>query len=680
MASTFRITVNAQPEVDETFTVEARIGPTVIQTLIITFKAARSGLGECTIGSSIRATLNNLDLVIQSDYNTALLYGILYPVVGDYFVVSALNPEIDFYLIENTADPDVAIDIVNDSTTFFVIDSVVAAEATAGSSCFNVKFTVTCNEQADSITSPIAGAVGANPYIFETERVYGGFYIRMVKDGVVASKRVLCPNLFAEYFELDVFVDPLGVATLNIIPEPFIFTDSTPGVLAALTLEYNIDGGDWQASQTFPGLTEGDYTLNIRDGLGCSISIDFSVDEFNPNLVDFEPEAEISNINPIRYKKVETWSDANPRNVENTLSFEEDTELPNKYYMQPFTKDDSAIKTQVKTNYDSVEAVLIDCDNVETALPVSKVTSNMNIADLRQGTIVSIPYLGNNYVGIRYGSGITYDPDTTVENGTYNLGENLPTWVNVDDYLNIQGVGWSRVLALEYYEGFYTAVVNLLVTGISIPLGQYQIRSVYNSVNFERYEFPVDFSILPEGHYRVRVDVTDSDYDDVQFLSEYLNVRKEHPGTHKVEYYNTDANEILYATGISFTIRMPYVLNLRWKPNTQQDIYVTDTNTVPLDNRYRKQYDINLRPVPTAMADKYALVLLQDRLKVDGLSLVTEGNPDSEPRGSQYQVKATLTEADYVFDSNNSNVGEIVLVEGEPLELDDNASGLLYVN
>ena len=563
--------------------------------------------------------------------------------------------------------------------TFWIDDLEIVENDSNYSPCDYVKLSVTCTEQADAINSPISQAVASNPFIFVTPRTYGGIAVQMTKDGVNSSAVVMANQILPAHFELEVVVGVDNIGTLTITPIPGLFSGGFSGLYHLVTPEYSINGTDWQTSTQFTGLDVGDYTLYIRDGIGCSTTIDFSVDEFNANLVDYEPIAEISNINSIRFKKNEEWTDENPRNPENTLSFEEDTELPNRYFMQLFQKNDGPIKTQVKTNYSTVDAKLIECNGDETPLIVTKVTDNMDKEDLRDGTLIGIPYQGATYVGIKFGTGSTYDPDTTASNGSYNLGENLPNWMNVGDYVNIQGIGWLEIISIQYYNGFFTAIVNIQVSGLPITLDTYQIRSVYNVVDFERYEFAIDFSDL-EGHYKVQVDISDNTFGEVQFISEWLDVRDEHPGTFMIDYYNTDANEINYSTGIRHRIRIPYVLKLRWKPNGQQDIYVTDTNTVALENTYRSFWDFNVRPLPTKMAEKVVLALKQDRLFIDNVNYVMEGEPESKTIGSQYQVKANLVKADYKYDGNNSIVGEIVSADGIPLAIDSDAPGLLLVD
>lgn len=673
MASQVTIQIVNNPIVDDYFVISTDIGGTAGVSISEIFKTTRGAVGQSTIGSSVNQTALNLKNALDIDYNSTLLYSITR--AGDTVTIVSNNPYLAFTVDNNTNPSDVVITVTNDALTPFTIDSLIGEEA-ASNPCDNIKITVTTSAQADNIVSPISAPVGANPYSFTVARGISTLAVVMEKDGDTDTEFVRVPQLLAAYFELDVVVNAVPEGTLNVSTS---FPPYTAGAVLLWTPEYSLNGTDWQTSPIFTGLALGSYTLYIRDGIGCSITIDFDVDEFTPNVVDYEPIVEISNLNSLAFKRLTTWSDDNPRNPYNTLSYEEDIELPNRYYKQLFTTADTAIKTQVKTNYDTVEAFLVDCDGAETALTVTKVTDNMDKTDVRDGTLGLQLYNGIVYAAVWFGSGNTYDPDTLVANGTYNLGESLPSWLNVGDYISIEGLGWIEVIDILYRtaEQVYEVVLNAL--GAPLPAGTYKITSQYNAVDFERYEFTVDMSALL-GDYYVRVEVSDSVEATVIFRSEWFDVQVSHLKTHRLDYYNTESNEINFSTGISFRLRLPYVLAMKWKPATEQEIYVTDTNVVPIDAEYRPQWELNLRPLPWLMAEKVTMALLQDRLQIDGVSYVTEGKPESKNLGGEYQIKATLTKQDYVFDSNNSTAGEITLGSGEPLEIDDNASGLLFID
>jgi hypothetical protein len=404
----------------------------------------------------------------------------------------------------------------------------------------------------------------------------------------------------------------------------------------------------------------------------------FTVDAFTPNLIDYDAVFDISNINSIRFKDDETWSSSTLKTPYNTLSFEENVRIPNTSFLQLWTNDD-IIRTQVNSNYETITAKLIDSNEAETSLIVSKMTANMNLTDVRDGTIVSATYNENNYTAVKYGSGNTYDPITLLDNGDYNLGTSAPTWMNKGDYVNIQGSGWHKVLDKINSNGYEVLILNLLYTEFTLTPGTFKITSVYNAINTEDYEFSCDFTLL-SGYYKIEVTATDANFGTKTKLSEWQYIKSEHPRTYLIEYYNSENNEINYNTGITHKLRIPYVQNLEWNPNSELEIYVTDTNTVNLESKYRGFWSFTPNLLPTVMAEKLTLAFLQDRLFIETVNFLSEGEPESKKVGSQYQIIPNLVKSNYVYDSNSGlGSGTIVLPTGSPLSIDSDASGLLFV-
>jgi len=207
------------------------------------------------------------------------------------------------------------------------------------------------------------------------------------------------------------------------------------------------------------------------------------------------------------------------------------------------------------------------------------------------------------------------------------------------------------------------------------------VQSVYNVVDFERYEFSFA-ALLLSGYYHIKVETTDTNFTNKSFTSEWLWVQEKHQKHFLIDYYNSVNNEINYSTGIRHRIRIPYVFQLKWKPNNTQDLYVTDQNTILLESRVREFYSFNAAPLPTAMAQKVVLALSLDRLFIDGQSYLMEGEPEATPFGDTnlYQVKATLVKADYVFDTNSNIVNQDIVIDGVPLAIIPNQKGMLFIN
>lgn len=663
--STLVITVNSVPTVGTRINI---IDTPLLMSISEQFELNRTQIGQVSVSpsDSVANVIYNLRDAINLDSNLINVYRFFINLSDSTLTITSKNTLSQFAEVQNTTEGALTIAITNEiPEPVFTINSVSISEATT-SPCENVKATITTNEQADTIASPISQVVTTNPLVIDLPRDEK-IIISLVKGGVTKTQTINVPKLLSTYFELNILNTPSSASvTVN---NTFL---KTP----LFTLEYSIDNITWQSSNYFNGLTEGDYTIYIRDSIGCSTTKTFSVDTFTANLVDYDAIAEVSNLNPIRYKEVIQWDETSPKTPNNTLSFEEDVKLPNTSFTQPFITTDTPI-TQVKTNYSSVSAKIIDTEGNDTSITVFKMTENMNVTDVRDGLVLGTNYNGLNYVSVKFSGGNTYDKTTLLANGDYNLGTSVPTWLNAGDYVNIQGAGWHKVLEIVYNTDAYVIVLNLLVGDFTLTLGTYKITSIYNTVDFERYEFTPVLTGL-SGYYQIQIDLTDAEFVSKTYLSEWLNISTAHLGTKLIEYYNTENNEINFNTGFVGCIRIPLADDLKWKTSTEQDIYVTDTNTVNLDSKYRGFWDFSSRPLPTMMAEKLALILLQDRLFINKVNYLAEEAIESNTVGSQYQIKASLVKANYVYNNNSGlGIGEVVL-EGTPLMI-TNAGGFLLV-
>jgi len=593
-----------------------------------------------------------------------------------YFV----DPAGQWSIVNNLTGGNISLQVFNDTPiSSFNIDSITIATASIGTPCDDVEITVNTTPQADNITSPISQAVSSNPFVFETARG-NAIDITMDYDGVTNTYRARIPLLLTAYLSVEIETTPGGgLVTVN-----RLFPLSQSGSIYPLipTYEYKIDSEDWQTSNSWSGISTGAHTVYVRDNIGCEVNIPITIPSFSANLVDYDPVFEISNANAFRFKKNEVWDNECGilKNVENTLSFEEPTKLNNRSYLQPFQQCD-IVQNQIKTNYETVTAKLIDCDGVETALTVVKMTDNLNVKDVRDGKIFI--YSGDT-IGIYFQSGNTYDPDTLLANGSYNTLGLLMDWVNIGDYIYIQGYGWAKItniISPTISQPYYLAITTG-INSVGFSNGQtIQITTIYNVVDFDRHEFLVDFA-TKSGSYYIKVNGTDSNFPSVEYISEWIDVKQIHEGCHLIQWYATRNNEINYGTGITFSARFKFLRPLRWSPKTEQEIYVTDTRTINLDAKVREFYELNLMPLPTAMAQKVILILAHNRIFIDGQSYLLEGDPEVVPYGSTnlYTVKANMVKTDYVFDATQgTTASEILLASGTPLAIDENAKGLLFI-
>ena len=625
------------------------------------------------IGSNLSETILLTFNYIQGAYNNTNLYTITPDYIGNSITVQANNNFSFFSSGENNTGGRVLIGINNTPipSTFF-IDSVTTSEADSDP-CNNVKLTITTNPQASNITTPIVDVVTTNPYVVDVQRT-GNIIITMNdSDNNTDIETIFVPALFAADFSADVVNSPsLGTVTIT------NNYNSAPN----FTLEYSLDNQNWFLTNSFSGLEIGNHTAYVRDGIGCSISLDFEISTFSPTV---DPRIEyifISNSGSFRFVEQIDFNN-NIKIVNNTLSYQERADNNDRYYKQPYQNSDGLVTQQIKTSYENINTFLIDCQGTEINLPVSKKSQNIGIEDVRDGRIITSTYLNQQYVSIQFGSGNTYDPTTLEVNGSYALGNELPSWIDINEYLNIQNSGWLKVIDIVRIDGVNTAIMNSLVSNYSEAIPQQglsrRITSIYNQLDYEVYEFNVDMANL-SGDYYMRIDFTDSEFESKSYPSEWINVSETQERTHYFEWYNTINNEINYSTGIVNKARFRYIYDAQWLPNDDQETFVANTDTIQIESTVRNYYLYKLYPIPTGINQKFNLLCANDRILADGLTVVRETEPEVIHYNSTnlYQINQQLTEAGYKFDNRRSD-GSIDSECGIPLGIEDLGNGLLLI-
>lgn len=667
MTSQIVITYNSLPLSTDVLEVSDSLN---LQVIEIDYSTTYGGLPilQATIDDTIFYTYQYL----QNTYNNTNLYTITFDGGADTITIVANNIDSDFTEDSNNSSGRITTLISNVvAPVLFTIDDINTSEADANP-CIEVKLTIDTNVQATDITSPVTDTVITNPYIVDVQRT-GSFDVTMNNADNANTQTVYIPSLVSADFNADIVLASNGgtvTVTNNYTATPLF------------TLEYSLDDITYYLSNSFSALPVGSYDVYVRDGLGCSFSLPFEITEFTPPVIERENFYFVSNAQSFRFKVCEDLT-TNIKTVFNTLSYEENVESPELNYKQPFEIGDGTVTSQFKSSLETNTATLIDSSCVETPLTVIQKSTNLNIEDVRDGRVLSTTYLNQEYVSVQFGSGNTYDPNTLLENGTYALGNSLPDWIDIGEYLNIQNAGWIKVIDIVPIDGVSTAIMNGLSSSYIETIPQQglsrRITSIYNSLPYEVYEFDLDLSSLI-GSYQIRIDITDTTFDDVSFLSEIIDVQERHLKTHYVEWYNTVNNEINYSYGIRNKARFGYIYNIVWSPNSQQEVFLADTNTVQTDSTVREFYTVQLQPIPTAMSQKFILLTANNRVFIDNLNFLKENESEIlHPSSTNlYQITQQLIRANYVFD-NIASDGDIDINSGVPLAIEGLGNGLLYI-
>lgn len=555
-------------------------------------------------------------------------------------VVTIISPstEMNFESGESN-NANVIFNITNFSGTVLNITDVAFSEAT--NPCTHIKVDVTTSTLATSVTSPVViDPNAANPFSFEVLRSLNTTLTCSDDEGQTVSQPLVAPDaLNQNNVSISVVASPTGGTAT-----------ATVSNINGLELEYSLDNVTFQTSNSFSGLAVGNYTVYIKDQFGCSVNTDFAVDEYGIQT----PYFNISQSNSIRFANRLTWGDcSNYKNDNNTLSceaFAKNSRLAYKE-IQQFQSCD-IIRTQFKSNYGDISATAIEEDGTETALTIEQMTNNIGL----KYKCDAIKYnLLNGKTGIYFTTGNIYDFDTGIDTGEdYALHGALPTWGVIGNYIQTDQ-GWF-VIDEIYYDETKNAEVLVIAHTFTGFDTQIQAASIYNEFNYEVYEFAIDMVDFLNKNIQVRINNNDDNFENIEHLSEVLNIKIKQENTVEIRYKNTENTAIFYATGIEHKLRMP-IFNINGKVLDESENYKTDTTTMLLSSEIHEADEFTFEPVTKGIMRKLVQALSHDTVKIDGVGYVKDSIDvgDVLDDTNLYIVKATMIKAGEVF---NSQVGD----------------------
>ena len=645
MAKTFKITFNEDLVVGSTLTFNLRNNsfiPSVVVPLSHQWVTLRNAAYKVTnavpdIDNPGEATAIQYMQAIQLDYggtfsNISRTGNAVFLTV-DY---NYLDFEGGNAMINPSTVANVDFEIVSNVTTI-EIDAISFSEA-SNNPCQKVAIEVETNILATKIISPVAVDTNTdNPFIFEWQRGQSISLIVEDTNGNQFTQQIDVPNLLSPNdFNLQINSSPSG-ATL------IIQNNNATG----FDYEYSLDNTTWQISNTFSGLTAGNYTLYVRDQLGCSTSKTFVVYEYGIQ----NPYFYISKANSIRFANRIDFGDAgNYKNDENTLSCEVDVVLP-WHEVQLFQTAD-VITTQFKSNYETNTAKVIRENGSEVSVPVIQKSNYIGNRDSRDARKYD---LGGGKTGIYFTTGNIYNFDTGFPTGeTHYLNGGLPIWAKSGNYVKVD-TEWFLIedILFDESKNAEIIVISSNYSGVDVAV---IAGTIYNIFDYEIYEFTIDMVDYIGETIQVAIQAEDDNFTTINLLSEDISVEVKHEDVKCIEYWNDDNTDVFYATGIKHKIRVPY-FKRKGDVEESSEVHKTDTNSVLLSSELYEVDEFVFEPVTKEIWRKLMISLSCKNVVIDGVSYVKTGSFDNEgplEDTNLYVLTAKMLKSGSVFSSQAS--------------------------
>lgn len=650
--STITLTFNSLPSVNDILEFS---NDKQAQNILEVFKTLKTKSGETTLGSDIESCIIEYDNALNNDYNFGLngnIYTLSFNISLSTLTIEAVQDNVVFAEVTNTTSGAVTAVIDNQTVApTLTIDNITFSQSTNTNYCKMIKVNVDTNLLATSVSSPVVINPNAdNPFSFDYAR--GGDITITCTDGItVATQSVTLPDVLrSSNISVSIFNTPNGGnATINLSAK------------YGLTLSYQVEDSvgnlsGWQSSNVFSSLTNGVYTVYVKDTFGCTAELGFVVSVFSPDISVTEAYSYVAKEMSIRYKKNEVW-DYNSiyKTDDNTLSCEEDVENPYKHVHLFQTQDQ--ITTQFLSNYETLEANVINEDGSKDAQTIVKRSTNIGATDKRDATYYSID---DTTTGIYFTSGDKYNYYTGIQNDTYELNGALPNYGYINNYIYLDGLGWFQIVDIIYNDTYDADVLVINYAYVGIP-AEIIVSSIYNRENYDVYEFNIDMSAYEDKNIQVELLMSDNTFGESNYLSEVINVKERQGQTIEIIWYNPTDTFVFYSTGLKNKARIPYQL-FTSGDDSELQIHKTARTVMMINSNSYETKDLELYPITNAIKQQLTKAFLHKELYLDRVKYVSNSAPETEPINftNLYEFKANVQKTGIVFNSEWDGVGNSI--------------------
>jgi hypothetical protein len=482
------------------------------------------------------------------------------------------------------------------------------------------------------------------------------------RDDYIYIRKILGPG-----FKITVLPNPLlgATVTANI---NYIGQLSQQPVSELLT--YSLNNTNFQSSNIFTGQTDGDYTMYVKDNLGCTVEKNYTVSSSSSSR---EPFVFISDLNSIGFAKSEIWNGTQNginKNPENVLAKTDTQDIL--FDERLIFREEDNVRIQFKSNFDSNVVKMQDCEgnNISQVITVEKMSNNMN---LFEGLDAELYSYGPGLTAIYFLTGNIYN-EAGVVTGTYDLNGNLPDFAYIGNTVDIQiqtsGIGGVHTISdILYDETIEKRVIIFEYGNLSVNPITVTARSYYDILNFEIYEFNVDFNGLIikaglEPTVRLKLTNTDNLYDTRNYYSNWIEIIKTEDNYDlnkyvSINYSNNNNRSIFYVYGITHFIRAE-ILFSNSTIDDSVEVIRGDTNTYLSESIVHSGMTISFAEVTYKVMMKISLALSSENLFINGLGYVKESNLEIEPilNTNLYKINVKLLRSRENFNSFiNTNIG-----------------------
>jgi hypothetical protein len=610
--SKITITFTGVPAIGDYLNITNSLAPS--GTISEIFTSIRQAAHQSTIGSTNTISASNFNTAVSIDNGNSGLYTIT--ISGNIVEIISTISNAVFTLAAVLGTTWRTIVIDNQVEEVPIVINSIEFLKEVGNPCANTLVKVTTSVLATkySIDGGVQVVNTFNPFSYIQARGTSKTLQVLAANLTIATKIVKAPVVLAAgNVSISILNTPNG-ATLTVT-----LYDSY-----GLVLQYSLDGVTWRTNNVFTGIAPGNYTLYVKDQLGCSVTKAFVVEAFNPNVTTECPVSYISESMSIRFKHNEVWDNVDVYKTDfNTLSCEEDTIVAFQY--KQMFKTSNIVSTQLLSNYQNIQVNILREDNTKVNVPIYMLKKFVDLKDSRDAQVKQITPAK---AGVYYTTGNTYDYVTGVANGVYALNGSLPDYASVGNYIELKTVGWFLIEDIIFDEALNVEMLVITYVMPSSPITTI-VKSNWNQKNFNLFEFNIDFAPYLNEYIQVEILQDSPGFPDFNYLSEIIEVRNTFKDSIEMIWFNYEDSNVFYSTGIK---NIGNFLLASFVSGNDSEVVINKTpNTSIMVNA--SNYDTKelvLEDLTTAIMKQVSQAVLHKGLIINRVPYVASSNPSTE--------------------------------------------------
>lgn len=644
--STITVTFTGVPALDAliSFQTQLRVNPTGQLLYDETIKATRLASYQVNQGENPVDQANEYADAFTLDYSGGGVFSVVAGSPNTNDVLITLNDETREILNFVSTDGNVSAIINNPPSSTYEITNELQDEYVADSCNFTqVEITTDVQTAQYTLNGDAPTPVGTNPFIVILPRSISNSVELENAGGDVITWPATGTN----------YVDKLAVGNVNIVVQSLI-TGATVTVnidfTQGLILEYSLDGTNWQSSNVFTGQAEGNYTMHIRDGYGCSVTKDYEVTATGTRA----PYFFVSQANSIGFVEQVDWNGCSVfKNDGNTLAFEALKDINGvNYCLNTLFQTCDSTTIQFHTNFENSTVTLRKDGEADVDIPIVQHSNNINVFSSMDCWIHSI----DDQMALYFESGNVYNEMGDVIDN-YTLNGNLPDMAIIGNLVTVDGQGTFQIIDL-FYDETSNKKVMLLNTGYVGGDAVSIATSVYDILPFEVMEFTINWGDYGPGLYDVVIDSDDSENGQLKYLSENIDIADIHYDTLAIRYYNDNNKDIFYKYGIENFIRIPY-LSIEGLVKDTNEINIGDLIATVINSEVYDVDSFQFAEVIKSVMIKLVIALSSEFCFIQGVGYIKDGSVDTgKVQGTNlYAVKCDMVKTNITYTNNRQGQG-----------------------